>query len=34
LKAWHANLRDVTKFDELEQSLEALIASRMPNACD
>jgi hypothetical protein len=34
LKAWHANLRDVTKLDELERSLEEFRASRVPKTCD
>ena len=28
LKAWHANLRDVTKLEELELALSALIAAQ------
>ena len=30
LKAWQANLRDVTKIDELESSLAEFLASRAP----
>lgn len=32
LQAWHANMRHVTKLDELERSLSAFIASRLPRA--
>ena len=34
LKAWHANLRDVTKLEELKHSLEDFLASRVPKTCD
>ncbi|MHB0939737.1 MAG: Os1348 family NHLP clan protein [Armatimonadota bacterium] len=34
LKAWHANLRDVTKLEELKRSLEDFLASRVPKTCD
>ena len=34
LKAWQANLQDVTKLDEIKRSLEALLASRMPKTCE
>lgn len=30
LKAWHANLHDVTKVEELERSLLAFVAERTP----
>lgn len=32
LKAWHANLRNVTTLEELERSLGLFIASRRRNA--
>ena len=32
LKTWHANLRNVTKMEELEHALAELVASRSPGA--
>jgi hypothetical protein len=34
LKTWHANLHDVTKLEELKQSLDDLLISRMPKSCE
>jgi len=30
LKAWHDNMRHITKLEELERSLSTLVASRQP----
>ncbi len=34
LRAWHANLQDVTKLEELQRSLEHLLAERTSRWCD